>query len=615
MIDLKKILYAIAAVSAAAMLVGCSKDGPSTPVEPEEPDNPGEQVEPVTEGLKFVLPSSGLKTKWVAGDKIVVHGEYAKNQVTVTLEAGDISSDGRTASKTVENLVPYVNADCTSNLYASWPAEAVDNLPHCFWYSKFNNTNTLLMAACNNGDTFNFHDILGAITFKVSEKFDSYTVKGAKKERIGYEFLQVQITDAVQNFTQYLGAPLLEMTGAAGTNNTIYVPDGTSLTHGLSIKFKKDGKFVKMYKNDTPMKVSRGQVLDLGDITADLEHYDDPFSSDILDLDDKATANCYIVTKPGTYKFKAVRGNNPTDFLDDVEDAVVLWETWNNAEEVTAGSVVASAAYAEDYVIIHMPATLHPGNAVIAIRNIDGTIQWSWHIWVPETSIVTQNYGIYTAEMMDRNLGALVAAPLGSPAPVESFGLTYQWGRKDPFPGPASPNTSKNATVAGVEVSQTPGAGAGNECKITLEESIQNPTVLGHSQNGDWLLDIDSELWRDMDKTIYDPCPPGYRVPAKVATQPFHSSDLTTQVGWSESVDNCSFTLGDPVAVFPLAGYRDDYGPDSMTHAYDRAVYWTAFAAADGVTGSYVNVRSPNNKHGIAEAGKSRAGSVRCVVE
>ena len=596
------------------MLAACSKDGPVNP-QPGPGPKPGPDVDPETQTLKFVLPDGSLKTKWVAGDKIVVHGEYAKDQVTVTLDAADISADGRSASKSVENLFPYKNEDCTSTLYASWPAEATDNLPHCFWYSKFNNTNTQLLAACNSGDTFNFQDVLGAITFSVSEKFDSYEVKGARKERIGYEFLQVQLTDAEQNFAQYVGAPLLEMTGQAGTSNAICVPDGTSFSQGIIIRFLKNGKFVKVYKNTDPMTVSRGKVLDLGDISSKIADYDDPFSADIMDLDKEGNANCYIVSKTGSYKFKAVRGNNSTDCFEGVADAAVLWETWNNAEEVAPGSVVASATYAEDYVIIHMPATPHPGNAVVAIRDDEGKIMWSWHIWVPSTAISAHNYGILAAEMMDRNLGALVEAPLGSPAPVESFGLTYQWGRKDPFPGPAEPHSSSNATVAGMEVSQTPGAGDGNECKITLQESIENPTLLGHSKNGDWLLDIDSELWKDSEKTIYDPCPPGYRVPARNSSQPFHSGDLSTQTGWSESVDNYSFTLGDPVAVFPLAGYRDDYGPESMTHAYDRAVYWTAYASADGVTGYYVNVRSPGTAHKLTEAGKSRAGSVRCVVE
>ena len=69
------------------------------------------------------------------------------------------------------------------------------------------------------------------------------------------------------------------------------------------------------------------------------------------------------------------------------------------------------------------------------------------------------------------------------------------------------------------------------------------------------------------------------------------------------------------MAVFPFAGYRDDYGPDAVCHPYDRAVLWTAYASAeDGGTGYYVNVRK-GSAHKLAEAGKSRAGSVRCVVE
>ena len=598
-------------LAAAAILAACSKVGPVDPRPEPEPDP---VVEPETRTLSFVLPAGSLKFKWIAGDKIVVHGEYAKDQVTVTLDAQDISADGHSATKTVDNLFPYKNEECTSTLYASWPAEATDNLPHCFWYSKFKSTNSQLLAACNNGDTFNFQEILGAITFSVSEKFDSFEIKGAKKERVGFEFLQVQLTDAEQNFAQYVGAPLLEMSCPADKSNSVFLPDGTTFSQGIIIRFLKNGKYVKIFKDTDPVSIARGKVVDLGDISSKIVDYDDPFSADIMDLDKEGNANCYIVSKTGAYKFKAVRGNVSTDFLENVADAAVLWETWNNDQEVEPGSVVSSVTYAEDYVIIHMPATLHPGNAVIAVRDDEGKIIWSWHIWVPETAVSAYNYGIYSSDMMDRNLGALVEAPMGSPAPVESFGLTYQWGRKDPFPGPAKPNSGANATVAGMEISQTPGAGDGNESKITLQESIENPTLLGHSKNGDWLLDIDSELWKDSEKTIYDPCPPGYRVPARDKSQPFHGDDLSTQAGWSESVENYSFTLGNPAAVFPLAGYRDDYGPESMTHAYDRAVYWTAYASADGVTGYYVNVRSPGTAHKLTEAGKSRAGSVRCVV-
>jgi len=159
----------------------------------------------------------------------------------------------------------------------------------------------------------------------------------------------------------------------------------------------------------------------------------------------------------------------------------------------------------------------------------------------------------------------------------------------------------------------TEGAGEADECKITLEQSIQNPTLLGHAKNGDWITPADLTLWQNDVKTIYDPCPPGYRVPARNKETAFHSEDLTTATGWSENKDNYWFTLGDPVAVFPFAGYRDDYGPDAMCHASDRAVYWTAYSSSEA-NGYYVNVRA-GSKHALGEAGKSRAGSVRCVKE
>ena len=607
-----KTILRLALLLATAVPFACVQ--PDEPVTPDEP----EEIKPVTLQLTFVVPDTGAKTQWAAGDEIVVHGEYAKDQVTVKLSASDISSDGKSASLSVDNLYPYVREDCASTLYASWPASAVDNLKHCFFYSKFNSTTSHILAACNDaGNTFKFQEVLGALKFSTgSTVYDSFTIATAKKETLGYEFLQVKLTDKDQNFKQYAGNPLIELNVTSGkAENLVYLPAGTSIENGFTIKFSKNGDVVAVYKHAGSLTVERGKTVDLGNISGEIKPYDNPFSSDIKDLDTEGNANCYIVTAPGSYKFKAVKGNSSSDYVAEAADAVVLWETWNNEEEVEANSVVASASYAEDFIIIRMPATLHPGNAVIAVRNEEGTILWSWHIWVPQTSIVTKNYGILVPDMMDRNLGALVAAEEGVPSPIESFGLMYQWGRKDPFPGPNAVGGKSNATVAGKEIEAMEGTGAADECKITLEQSIANPTLLGFSQNGSWIVPEGNDLWMDSEKTIYDPCPPGYRVPARDKNSPFHTSDLTTQEGWSESVDNAQFTLGNPVAVFPLAGYRDDYGPITPTHTYDRAVYWTAYASADAKTGYYVNVRSPGSKHALAEAGKSRAGSVRCVVE
>ncbi len=329
------------------------------------------------------------------------------------------------------------------------------------------------------------------------------------------------------------------------------------------------------------------------------------------DLGRKGTANCYIVKEAGEYKFKAVKGNGEEAVA--AVTAELLWETWNNTEEVIANSVIATVKYEDGFVFFTTPETLKPGNAVIAAKDAAGVILWSWHIWVPATEIETADYGIYSAAMMDRNLGALVVATADDATTVESFGMTYQWGRKDPFVGAGVIGSDSNATVAGVELSVSEGDGVADESKISLEQSIQNPTLLGHTQNKGWLDVVDNTLWQNDVKTIYDPCPPGYRVPARNKETLFHSGDLSTAPNWAEG--NNWFALGDPVAVFPFAGYRDDYSVKKVCHTYDRAVYWTAYASAeDGGTAYYVNVRK-GSAHKLTECGKSRAGSVRCVVE
>ena len=601
--DSRRFLYAIAAVSAAAMLAAC---GQETPEQPDEPDTP--EPEPVTMTLSFVLPSDGGKTAWVAGDQIVVHGEYADKQVTVTLEAGDISSDGKKATKSVENLFPYEREDCSSTLYASWPAGAVDNLKHCFFYSKFNTTNALLLAACNNGDTFNFKNICSAITFSLNGDYDEYALAGIKKATLGYEFLQVKITDSVENLLQYKGDPLQVVTGKFKSGeNLIGIPGDVELEKGFSIKFYKGGKAVKAFyvKDETSLK--RGNVLALGDISGGLMDYDDPLSSDIKSLDDKGTANCYVVTVPGSYKFKAYKGNSKQE-IGEAFSAEVLWETWNNAEEVTKGSVVASATYAEDYMIIHMPATLHPGNAVVAARDADGNILWSWHIWVPATAFTTGSYGdIMGAELMSRNLGALVDTEAGASAvDPQSYGLVYQWGRKDPFTAAGKFNSSDQATWAGADEEVAPG-------QISLEAAIAHPRLLGHANDGNWMTEIDETLWSDDGKTIYDPCPPGYRVPARDTNKPFWSGDLTSKAGWSVDGTNGWLTLGEPAAVFPIAGYRDDYDVGGMAKVGKRTLYWTAHGSEAKAAGA--DLRYDKGSFKLGSAPKARLGSVRCVKE
>ncbi len=324
-------------------------------------------------------------------------------------------------------------------------------------------------------------------------------------------------------------------------------------------------------------------------------------------LGKKESANCYIVTEAGDYKFPAVKGNS-AESVGAVASAAVVWETWNNDEAVTAGSVIAFVSVEDGFVVFSTPETLKPGNALIAAKDASDAILWSWHIWIPATPITTNTYGLWNTPMMDRNLGALVAAVVGEPATSESFGTSYQWGRKDPFVGPKSASSGSNATVAGTEVTKI-------DATMTIEETIAQPTVIGHTNDADWLTgESDNTLWQNDVKTVYDPCPPGYKVPARDKTQPLMSGDLSALAGWSEDAANGYITIGDPVAVFPVCGYRDDYSPGSFSKVYQRVAYWSSYAS--GTVKAYLlNIRLADygNAHTTGEGPKARGGFVRCV--
>ena len=613
--EIMKKIYNIAILCAVILPLFACNENLVDPV-PEVPE-----VEPETRTLTFVLPDftlgegeeapDVLKTAWEAGDQIVVHGEYAKNQVTVTLSADDISEDGKTAVLTVDGLYPYKREDCSSTLYASYPASLVDNLKHCFFYSQFSTSNAQIMAACNNGDTFEFQNICGILAMSVEGEYEGYTMSTPKKEALGYEFLQVKITDKEQDYKQYVGNPVIQMDGTInGSEILVFLPEGTNMAAGFTVKFKEGGDYTKIFKYTNPVEITRNAIVHIGDITEFIQHYDNPFSSDVKDLDVVGNANCYVIEEAGSYKFKAVYGNESTNYIPDVESAEILWETWNDASEVTPNSVLASASFAEDYIILSTPETLKPGNALVAAKDANGTILWSWHIWIPATDIVTANFGgIMGVDIMDRNLGALVAtAATDAQIDPTSYGMMYQWGRKDPFTAAAEFNGEAPATYAGVPETLAEG-------QITLEESIADPRLLGHINNGDWCLVPNNEFWADAEKTIYDPCPPGYRVSKKTTANPFWSSNLTAQEGWGINITAGWLKLGSPEAsVFPVAGYRDDYGVDSVAKVGVRTLYWTS-QASDDAKGPGADLRYDKGTFVFGSAPKARLGSVRCTVE
>lgn len=137
---------------------------------------------------------------------------------------------------------------------------------------------------------------------------------------------------------------------------------------------------------------------------------------------------------------------------------------------------------------------------------------------------------------MDRNLGATSATP----GDAGALGLLYQWGRKDPFLGSSSilPSTIAKSTIT------WPSGVLSNSSTGTIEYTIANPTTYLNFVNNDWYYNGSSSTYNtrwQSEKTIYDPCPKGWRVPdggsnGVWVTAGFQTVNLIVPIGVSPSI-------------------------------------------------------------------------------
>ena len=224
------------------------------------------------------------KTRWEPGDRILVHGEYTGSgkSATVTLEAGDISADGKTATIRFSGVKPYDRSSdkgYLSSIYAGYPADAVINNDHCYYYTQFNDTNHPLMAAYDSGDKLVFYNLCGVISFTVSGDFDSYEFYGNGGETVGYTryrsylVLKKDGTPRLDyNYTSDNGTsgPLTSVSGSlvadGSTVNRICIPAGANFKTGFTLLLKKNGQAVQKASTQKAVNLKRNSLLALGDI-------------------------------------------------------------------------------------------------------------------------------------------------------------------------------------------------------------------------------------------------------------------------------------------------------------------------------------------------------------
>ena len=350
----------------------------------------------------------------------------------------------------------------------------------------------------------------------------------------------------------------------ANTENTFQIPVTTSETLlGTDLIAKSDASWL------TPGEYANGKYSfqatknpSLANRLARVTFTYGEASKEIWVSQGAYVANCYVVSAPGSYSLRTVKGGSVLSEISGVASAEVLWESFGTSEEPTKGDVVASVSCGDGLIAFSTPETLHNGNAVIAAKDASGKVLWSWHIWVCEgynPNETGQDYYNAAGTMMDRNLGAL-STEAGT---VEALGLLYQWGRKDPFLG--SSRIAYETLEHSVKAASTlvwPDAVASDATTGKVEYAVANPTtfIKRNANNHDWYYSgdasTDNARWGE-ERIFFDPCPAGWCVPdVRVWVNAWNRS-----YAWDDTKKGGNFThkFGDSASIwYPAAGNFDD---------------------------------------------------------
>lgn len=383
--------------------------------------------------------------------------------------------------------------------------------------------------------------------------------------------------------------------GHAGKTFSVY-----ATVNGIETKLGSK----KVPASGLPAGVKAALSFEVGDNTTGHEY---------TDLSANGTANCYLVTSPGFYKFKAdVKGNGAVPSqLESVagetaiapKSALVLWyntlQTSNNWVDESPVYLSSVSIDSDGYIRFYTPAAFVPGNVVIAAFAEEGvtyenitvdenkcinnaTLLWSWNIWAaegydPEATAVNADGKVF----MDRNIGAVISGvgSTGEYEPAYAVGNYYQWGRKDPFPSISdyahglpcqysntlfcaptytpvkalqingqSSKKNLDGQMFGYKTKSDGGFDIDNAWNLIARDDISSDKttkngvyvsyatehpykyIKGGSFGGvdTWINGDDASyksLWGDAErqKTLYDPCPAGWRVSSKDEAEKFLS--------------------------------------------------------------------------------------------
>ena len=269
------------------------------------------------------------------------------------------------------------------------------------------------------------------------------------------------------------------------------------------------------------------------------------------------------------------------------------------------------------FVQFEVPANkIKNGNAVIAVTKF-GTVVWSWHLWFIHddalNTVTCTNFQDHKYKFTQETLGwkytALKVSTYSAPRKVrmkveqtvanggvkqsayititqnpgnarQGYSTFYQFGRKDAFPGTdTTPDGSFNKN--------------GNN-NMSATNGIQHPETFytwgstwysGYNWVNLWSMDNTTGGHNDKPvvKTIYDPCPAGFHMPASNAFTGFTTTGQSTStqsefnvsgdwdMGWNFKAGGSSTAT----VYFPASGFRV-YNVGSLSLVGVYGYYWSA---------------------------------------
>lgn len=352
---------------------------------------------------------------------------------------------------------------------------------------------------------------------------------------------------------------------ASVNTSVLMVPVTTRMSDNLTFTYKVDDTDMTA---TLPLNSNTLQTLDAG------KNY-----NVYINLKYSPESNCYMV-KPGGTVYIPISRVNKGWAKAGLGVAIGQGENWNAGLLWSDNTdVIESIKTNKEYIIVTVGRK--NGNAVVYAK-VDNDIVWSWHVWVTDYdpnnggTTYTYNNGTTSHVFMDRNLGANSVIPGNN----DAVGLYYQWGRKDPFSGNISDNYFRAMTVDASE---------------NLSHTIKYPWIFycGTANNHyDWFSCCDDkhkdDLWGGENantmsaKTVFDPCPAGWRVPA-------WQNNVSPWQGLPNVVSyNQGGVFFSNMGYYPVSGYyfEPNYipwsGGENLSSIYrSGGLFWSATANDD----------------------------------